>query len=115
MSLTHVDHQVRQRGAVVPMRGHRLGYRAFDEATEVLVDFYSAVAVTEFKVWTSTASRIRVNMGTGWLTVGDTFETAADLGAFAAGETRAGTIEITVPSAAGSRHEELPLNIGLGV
>jgi hypothetical protein len=97
------------------MRGHRLNYREFDQATEILCDFYSAVAVSEFKVWTTIASRIRINMGSGWLVVGNTQATAADLGAFTAGQVRQATVEVMVPYSSGSRHEELPLMIDLGV
>jgi hypothetical protein len=116
MSLVHDDHEVRIRNANVPMRGHRLQHQRFDEATEVLVDFYSRVAVSEFKVWTNTADRLRVRLGAGsYVAVGDSFDTAVDLGSFTAGETKAGTIEVTIPSGSGSRHEQLDLSIGLGV
>lgn len=115
MTLAATDHSIRQRGALVPMRGHRLDNQQYDEATEILADAYSAVAVSEFLVWTDTASRIRVYVDGGWVTVGADYSTAGDLGAFAAGEVKPIKIEVTVPTASGSRHEELPLNIGLGV
>jgi hypothetical protein len=115
VSLNHDDHQVRLRDAKVPMRGHRLNYQRFDVATEILCDFYSAVAVSEFKVFTTETSRVRINMGGGWITIGNSQATAGDLGAFTAGQTRAGTVEVTIPSGSGSRHEELPLMIDLGV
>jgi hypothetical protein len=114
-TLAHDDHQVRLRDANVPMRGHRLNFQQHDQATEILCDFYSAVAVSEFLVWTNATGRIRINAGSGWVTIGDSFATAGDLGAFTAGQTRAATVEVTVPAGSGSRHEELPLNINLGV
>lgn len=114
-TLTHNDHEVRIRNAKVSMRGHRLMFQEFDEATEILVDFHSRVAVTEFRVWANTASRLRVDVGGGWLAMGDDESSAADLGAFTAGETKNATIEVMVPSGSGSRHEELEVIIGLGV
>lgn len=114
-TLQHNDVAVRLRDALVPMRGHRLNFQQYDQATEILVDFYSAVAVSEFKVWTNTANRVRIDMGGGYSTVGASYDTALDLGAFTAGEVRAGKVEVTVPAGSGSRHEELALNIDLGV
>jgi hypothetical protein len=115
VSLAAGDHEIRHRGGTQPIRGHRLCFQQYDAATEILADAYSAAAVSEFKVWTDTASRMRVFVDGGWVTVGDSFATAGDLGAFTAGQTKEIKIEITVPSGSGSRHEELPLNIGLGV
>lgn len=115
MTLVAADHSIRQRGALVPMRGHRLMNREYDEAYEILADAFSAVAVSEMLVWTGTADRIRVFVDAGWVTVGGDFDNAGDLGAFTAGEVKNIIIEVTVPTASGSRHEELPLNIGLGV
>jgi hypothetical protein len=97
------------------MRGHRLTYARYDTADEILVDFVSLEDTSEFLVWTDTADRIRIDVGGGWLTVGSSRSTAADLGAFTAGQTKQGKVEVTIPAGSGSRHEELRLNIGLGM
>lgn len=108
--------QVRQRNAAVPMRGHRLDQQVRDVATEILVDFFSAEAVADLVIWTSITSRVRVKIGAGsYVAVGATRATAVSLGAFAAGETKAGTIEVEVPLGADTRREELELNLGYGV
>lgn len=108
--------EVRQRNAAVPMRGHRLDQQRKDVATEILVDFFSPAAVADLLLWTSIDSRVRVKLGAGaYSAVGATRATAVSLGAFSAGETKAGTIEVEVPLGADSRHEELELNLGYGV
>lgn len=109
------EREVRLRDARVPMRGHRLNYARYDTADEILVDFCSEVATSEFLVWTNATNRVRIDVGGGYQAVGDSRATAVDLGAFTAGQTKAGTIEVTVPSGSGSRTEELELRIGLGV
>jgi hypothetical protein len=97
------------------MRGHRLDQQVRDSATEILVDFYSAVAVTDLLLWTTITNRLRVKIGAGsYVVVGSTRATAASLGAFTAGQTKQGTIEVKVPAAADTRHEELELNLGYG-
>ena len=108
--------EVRQRDAAVPMRGHRLDQQVRDVATEILVDFYAPTDVTDLTIWTSILSRVRVKLGAGsYFAVGATRETALSLGAFTAGETKAGTIEVEVPLGADARREELELNLGYGV
>ncbi len=108
--------EVRQRNAAVPMRGHRLDQQVRDTATEILVDFYSAEAVADLMIWTSITDRVRVKLGAGaYSAVGATRATALSLGAFSAGETKPGTIEVEVPLGADTRREELELNLGYGV
>ena len=108
--------EVRQRDAAVPMRGHRLDQQTRDSATEILVDFHSETAVPDLLLWTSIATRLRVKIGAGsYVAVGATRATAANLGTFTAGETKQGTIEVLIPLAADTRHEELELNLGYGV
>ena len=104
-----------RRGATVPMRGHRLIYARYDEVDDILVTFRSEIAVSELLVWTETADRISIDVGGGFLPVGSSRDTAADLGAFAAGQEKDATVRVVVPAASGSRHEELPLKIGLGL
>jgi hypothetical protein len=59
---------------------------------------------------------MRVSVGGGgFQSVGSSRATAVDLGAFTAGETKQGVIEIEIPPGADTRHEELALNIGYGV
>jgi hypothetical protein len=56
-----------------------------------------------------------VKIGAGsYVVVGATLATAASLGSFSAGETKQGTIEVTVPTGADTRREELELNLGYG-
>lgn len=108
--------EVRQRNAAVPLRGHRLDQQVRDTATEILVDFFSIEAVTDLLLWTSIVSRVRVKIGAGaYNVVGATRATAVSLGAFSAGETKAGTIEVEVPLGADTRREELELNLGYGI
>ena len=108
--------EVRQRNAAVPMRGHRLDQQVRDVATEILVDFYSPVAVSDLLLWTSISNRVRVKIGAGaFAAVGADRSTAVSLGAFTAGETKQGTIEVEVPLGADTRREELELNLGYGV
>jgi hypothetical protein len=98
------------------MRGHRLDQQVRDVATEILVDFYSPFVVTDLLVWTSITGRVRVKLGAGaYSAVGADRATAVSLGAFSAGETKTGTIEIEVPPGADTRREELELNLGYGV
>jgi hypothetical protein len=98
------------------MRGHRLDQQRRDIATEIPVDFYSDQVMTSMLLWTSIVNRLRVKIGAGsYSAVGATRATALDLGAFSAGETKAGTIEMKVPIGADTRHEELVLNLGYGV
>jgi hypothetical protein len=97
------------------MRGHRLDQQVRNTATEILVDFYSPIAVTDLLLWTSITDRVRVKIGAGsYVVVGATLATAASLGSFSAGETKQGTIEVTVPTGADTRREELELNLGYG-
>lgn len=108
--------EVRQHNAAVPMRGYRLDQQVRDSATEILVDFYSAEAVSDLVIWTSIVTRLRVKIGAGsYVAVGATRETAASLGAFTAGETKQGTIELLIPLGADTRHEELELIMGYGI
>jgi hypothetical protein len=100
----------------VPMRGYRLDQQVRDVATEILVDFYSPVAVSDLLLWTSISSRVRVKLGAGvYSAVGDDRTTAVSLGSFSAGETKTGTIEVEIPLGADTRREELELNLGYGV
>jgi len=108
--------EVRQRNAAVPMRGHRLDQQVRDAATEILVDFYSPIAVAGLLLWTSIADRVRVKLGAGaYSVVGATRATAANLGNFNIGEVKQGTIEVEIPAGADTRREELELNLGYGV
>jgi len=98
------------------MRGHRLDQQVRDVATEILVDFYSPVAVAGLLLWTSIASRVRVKLGAGaYSAVGATRDTAANLGNFNIGEVKQGTIEVEIPAGADTRREELELNLGYGI
>jgi len=107
--------EVRQRDAAVPMRGHRLDQQVRDAATEILVDFHASEAVDDLLLWSTITNRLRVKIGAGaYSAVGDTKDTAASLGAFTAGETKQGTIEVKIPIGADTRHEELVLNLGYG-
>ena len=107
--------EVRQRDHLVPMAGHKLAMQRYDQSTEILCDFYSAEARSDMLVWTDTANRVRINVGSGWVTIGNSLATAGDLGAFTAGETKEGTVEVTIPSGSGSRVENLTLYIDGGV
>ena len=110
------DGQVRQRNAAIPMRGYRLDQQVEEAATEILVDFWSAEAISDLILWTSVGSRLRVKIGVGsYVAVGATRATAASLGAFTAGETKQGTLEVKVPLGADSEREELGLNVGYGI
>lgn len=108
--------EVRQRDGAVPMRGHRIGFAQKDTAYEIPVDFFSDIPMTEYLVWTNISDRLRVKIGAGsFVVIGATRATAADLGVFTAGQTKECTIEVKIPAAADTRHEELELNIGVGV
>lgn len=106
--------RVSQRDGLVPMRGHKLGYVRRDVAYTIPVDFYSDIPMPEMLLWTNVADRLRVDIGGGYVVVGDTRLTAVDLGAFTAGQTKQGTIEVKVPLGADTRHEPLVLNLGEG-
>ena len=109
-------HEVRLRDAAVQMHGYRLDHVVRDQAYEILIDFYAGEAVDSMLLWTTISTRMRVKIGAGsYVVVGDSRETAADLGSFAADETKSGVIEVEVPIGADTRHEELQLNIGYGV
>lgn len=98
------------------MRGYRLDQQVRDSATEILVDFHASEAVSDLLLWTSITNRLRVKIGAGaYAAVGDSQTTAVSLGAFTAGETKQGTIEVLIPVGADTRHEELVLNLGYGV
>jgi hypothetical protein len=100
----------------VPLRHYRLDHRRRGDAYEIPVDFFSSSALTEFLLWTSLSGWMRVKLGAGaYQWVGNDRTTAVDLGAFSAGETKQGTIEVTVPLAANTRHESLALNLGGGL
>ena len=108
--------ECRLHDAIVPLRGYRLDHAKRDVAYEILVDFFSEEAQPEFRLWTTIASWMRVKIGAGaYSAVGDSLATSVDLGAFAAGEIKEGTIEITAPAAADVRHQELALNLSLGI
>jgi len=108
--------QVRQRNAAVSMRGYRLDQQVRDVATEILVDFHASEAVDDLLLWSTITNRLRVKIGAGTYTVvGDSQTTAVSLGAFTAGETKQGTIEVKIPAGADTRHEELVLTLGYGV
>ena len=108
--------EIRLRDAAVPLRHYRLDHVRRDTAYEIPVDFYSDEALTELPFWTSIVTRMRVRIGAGaYQAVGATRATAVDMGAFTAGETKECTLEIKVPAAFDMRHEELALNLGLGV
>ena len=109
-------HETRLRDAAVPFRSYRLDHAKRDQAYEILVDFHADEAVASMLLWTSIDTRMRVKIGLGsYVAVGITRATAVDLGAFTADETKQGTIEVEIPLAADTRHEELQLNIGYGV
>ncbi len=109
-------HEVRLRNAAVQLHNYRLDHTNRDQAYEINVDFYAETAVDSMLIWTSIASRMRVKIGAGaFVAVGAERVTAADLGAFTAGETKDGVIEIEIPAGVDTRHEELTLNIGYGV
>lgn len=108
--------EVRLRNATVPLRHYRLDHRRRGDAYEIEVDFYSSTAVSELPFWTNLSGWMRVKIGVGSYTwVGSDISTAFDLGAFTAGEKKQGTLEITVPIAANTRHERLALNLGGGI
>lgn len=108
--------EVRQRNAAVPMRGHRLDQQIRDQAVEIPVDFYAPSSVDDLVLWTTIADRLRVKIGAGlYSTVGADRTTAVSLGAFVADETKQGTLEVMIPAAASTRHEELVLNLGYGI
>jgi len=108
--------EVRLRDAAVPMRHYRLDHVKRDTAYEIPVDFYAPEALTELPLWTTITTRMRVKIGAGsYVAVGNTRATAADLGAFTASETKQGTLEIKVPVATDTRHEELTTNLGYGM
>lgn len=108
--------ELRLRDAVVPLRHYRLDHVKRDVAHEIPVDFYSDEVLTELPFWTSIVTRMRVKIGAGaYSAVGATRATAVDMGAFTAGETKQCTLEIKVPAAFDTRHEELALNLGYGV
>ena len=108
--------ECRLHNAIVPLRSYRLDHTKRDVANEILVDFYSEEARSEFRIWTSIASWMRIKIGAGaYAAVGATEATALDIGSFTAGETKEGTIEVKIPAAADVRHQELALNLGLGI
>jgi hypothetical protein len=107
--------EVRLRDADVQLHNYRLDHVKRDDVYEINVDFYAPEAVSSMLLWTSVASRMRVKIGLGaYVAVGNSRTTAVDLGAFTAGETKQGVIEVVVPAGADTRHEELSLNIGYG-
>lgn len=109
------DAQIRQHNAAIPLRGYKLGFMREDVAVEIPVDAYSDQAMSSMLLWTTVANRLRVKIGAGsYVAVGATRATAADLGAFSAGETKVCTIEVKVPVGADIRHEDLVLNVGVG-
>jgi len=111
-----LPHEVRLRNATVPLRHYRLDHQKRENPYEIEVDFYSSVAVTELPLWTNLSGWMRVKIGAGaYQFVGNHPTTAVDLGAFSAGEKKQGTLEITVPAAANTRHERLALNLGGGI
>jgi len=98
------------------MRGHRLDQQVRDTATEILVDFHASEAVSDLLLWSTITNRLRVKIGAGsYAAVGDSRTAAVSLGAFTAGETKQGTIEVKIPAGADTRHEELVLNLGYGM
>ena len=110
------SNQIRLRDADVQLHNYRLDHTKRDQAYEINVDFYAEDAVSSMLIWTSIPTRMRVKVGLGsYQDVGATRATAVDLGAFSAGETKQGVIEIKIPAGADTRHEELALNIGYGV
>lgn len=111
-----MSREIRIRDAAVPLRHYRLDHFKRDNPYEIEVDFVSDEAVSEFTFWTSIPDWMRVKIGAGaYQPVGSDVATAVDLGAFAAGETKQGTLEITAPALVDSRHESLALNIGGGI
>jgi hypothetical protein len=109
------DAQVRQRDAAVPMRSNRQTHMREDVAVEIPVDFWSEEANADLLFWTTTADRLRVRLGAGaYVVVGATRQTAVSLGAFTAGETKQGIIELLVPPDTDMRHGQLVLNVGIG-
>jgi hypothetical protein len=79
------------------------------------VDFQSAEAVDDLRIWTTIDYRLRVKIGAGaYSYVGTTRATSASLGAFTAGQVKQATLEVNVPIGAQTRHEELELNLGYG-
>jgi len=108
--------EVRQRDAAIPLRGYRLDHLRKDHAVEIGADFYSDIAMTSMTLWTNIATRLRVKIGAGaYAVVGTSRAAAVDLGAFTAGETKQGTIEVKVGPAEDVRHEDIELNLGTGV
>lgn len=105
----------RLRDAAVPARHYRLDHVKRGTAYEISVDFYSDEAEDDVRIWTSISARMRVKLGTGsYYPVGDSPSTSASLGDFTAGQTKQGTIEVTVPPGVSTRHEELAVNLGYG-
>ena len=110
------DYRVMLQDADVQLHNYRLDHVQRNQAYEINVDFYAEAAVPAMLIWTTIASRMRVRIGAGsYVAVGDSRATAVDLGAFTAGETKTGVIEVSVPLGVDTRHEELALNIGYGV
>ena len=108
--------EVRPRDGAVPLRGHRLDHVEKGVAYEIPADFFSDVAMASMLLWTNISNRLRVKIGAGaYQVVGVTRATAVDLGSFTAGETKLGTLEVTVPGGTDTRHEELTLNVGQGI
>lgn len=111
-----MSQEVRLRNAAVPLRHFRLDHFRRDVPYEIEVDFYSSGARAEFPFWTSLSGWMRVKIGAGpYVWVGNDVSTAVDIGAFAAGETKQATLEITAPTGVNSRHESLALNLGGGI
>jgi hypothetical protein len=110
------SHEVRLRNAAGQLHNYRMDHVVRGETYEIEVDFFAESAVSSLLLWTSIDARLRVKIGAGaYLDVGDSRDTAADLGAFTEGETKQGTIEIEYPCCEEIRHEELALNLGYGI
>lgn len=108
--------QIRLRDAAVQLHNYRIDCALRDQAYEINIDFFANEAVDSMLLWTTIAARMRVKIGAGsYVAVGADRATAVDLGAFTAGETKQGVIEIEIPPGVDTRHEELAFNIGYGV
>jgi len=109
------DTQVRQRDALVSMRSNRQTHVRENAAVEIPVDFWSEDANPDLLFWTTSAQRLRVKIGAGaYVAVGASRSAAASLGAFSAGETKQGTLELKVPTGTDMRHGDLVLNLSIG-
>jgi hypothetical protein len=94
----------------IPFDWIRVG-EPYSETVEIAAE----VALTAPRLWTDRTGWMRVSIdGGGFESVGDSWDSGVELGAFTEGERITVVIEILVPVGTVIRSEFLPVNLGIG-